>query len=130
MNDNTAFTSPAARPETYLSIDAIEAWQPDYGCSACGDEHAALALRAYAAAGLANAAIAKRMRLFGPDLEPLDIGWRDAALALARHGAVAGASARQIVLWLVYLADEVPAWPSDPDEIAAIVRGAIAETDR
>jgi hypothetical protein len=95
-----------------------------------GDEHAVLAVRCYAAAGLSNAAIAQRIRLFGADLEPPDIERYDAAVALARHGAVVGALARQIVVWLVHLACKVPCWPDDPHEIAAMVRGAMAEMGR
>ena len=117
-------------PPTFLTVDAIEAWRPDADCAASGDAHVTLAVRCFAAAGMNNTAIAHRMRLFGGDPEPPDIGGCDAALALARHGALAGASAHQIVLWLVRLAFEVPCWPDDPDEIAAIVRSAIAEAWR
>jgi hypothetical protein len=110
-----------------LTVDAIEAWRPDAVCIAAGDEHAVLAVRCYAAAGLSDAAIAQHLQQFRADLEPLDIGRYDAALAVARHGAVVGAPARQIVAWLVYLACEVPAWPDDPHEIAAMARAVAAE---
>jgi hypothetical protein len=113
-----------------LAAEVIEAWRPDAVCIAAGDEHAYLALRCFAASGLSDAAIARRLRRFGADLQPPDIGRYDAALALARHGALVGAPARQIVTWLVYLACEVPCWPDDPHEIAAMARGAMAEIGR
>jgi hypothetical protein len=114
-------------PSTFLTVDAIKAWRPDAVCIAAGDEHAYLALRCYAAAGLSDAAIAQHLRRLDADLQPLNIGRHDAALALARHGALVGAPARQVVAWLVFLACEVPCWPDDPYEIAAMARAAMVE---
>jgi hypothetical protein len=52
------------------AIFLIKAWQPDADCIAAGDEHAVLAVRCYAAAGLSNTAIAQRIRLFSADADP------------------------------------------------------------
>ena len=115
---------------TFLTVDAISAWRPDADCIARGDEYAVLAVRCYAAAGLSDTAIAQRIWLFGAEVGPPDIDRYDAALALARHGAIVGAPARQIVTWLAYLAQVVPGWPDDPAEIASMTRAALQEVGR
>jgi hypothetical protein len=114
----------------FPSIDALQAWRPDTHCVAKGDEYAGLALRCYAAAGLGDAAIAQRMRLLAGNDEVAVVRHQDAALALARHGVAVGASARQIVTWFAWLAHQVPLWPDDPEEIAALVRLALLEDCR
>jgi hypothetical protein len=113
---------------TFLTVNASEAWRPDAECIAAGDAYVGLAARCYAAGGLSDSQIAKRGRLFGTDPDPPER--LDAALALARHGALVGASARQIVAWLVHLALEVSCWPDDPAEIAAMVRAALRGVGR
>jgi hypothetical protein len=110
-----------------LIIEDVRAWQPDAGCIAAGDEYAVLAVRSYAAAGLGDAAIAHRIQLLTVELDPLDVGCDDAAFALARHGVIVGASARDIVGWLAQLALEVPGWPDDPEKLAWITRTALRE---
>ena len=115
---------------TFLTVDAISAWRPDADCIASGDEYAVLAVRCYAAAGLSDTAIAQRIWLFGAEVCPPVIDRYDAALALARHGAIVAAPARQIVTWLAYLAQVVPGWPDDPAEIASMTRAALQEVGR
>jgi hypothetical protein len=120
-----------AGQDAILSIKAIKGWQPDGACIATGDKHVTLAVCCYAAAGLANSDIAYRIRLFGAVADPPSIERYDAALALARHGAFVGASARQIVGWLARLALEVPCWePDDPAEIASMTCVALREAGR
>jgi hypothetical protein len=111
------------------TIDAIEAWQPDLICIRAGDEHASLTIRCWSAAGLSDRAITQRIRrFFGIETDPPER--YDAALALARHGAFVGASAREIVGWLARLALEVQCWPDDPDEIASMTCVALREAGR
>jgi hypothetical protein len=114
----------------FLTIEATTAWQPDVGCIVNGDEHALLAVRCYAAAGLSDAAITQRLRIFGAYADPPETGRYDAALALARHGAFVGAPPREIVAWLAYLALQVPCWPDDPEEIASMTYAALREAGR
>ena len=114
-------------PPTFLTVDAIEAWRPDAVCLAAGDEHAHLALRCFAGAGLSDAAIAQRLwQPFGATPECCD----DAAIALARHGALVGASAHEIVKWIAGLALVVPCWPDDPEQIAMMSAAALREAGR
>jgi hypothetical protein len=113
-------------PATFLTVNAIQAWQPDVHCISAGDAYAGLAVRTYAAAGLSDSQIAQRMRLDAA-ADPPFIERYDAAFALARHGARVGASARQIVAWLAHLAVEVPCWPDNPEEIASMTRAALQE---
>jgi hypothetical protein len=98
---------PRATDETLVDVanptllEAVEAWRPDPDCIAAGDEHCELAARCYAAAGLSDRLIRGRLLFFaGPEIDPLDL--YDAALALARHGAIVGASAPEIVAWLAF----------------------------
>lgn len=128
VGDGNATRNPGTVPDTYLSIDAIEAWQSDPDCVAAGDEYATLAVRSYSAAGLSNTAIAQRIQLFGTNPAPPER--YDAAIAVARHGAFVGASARQIVACLARLACEVPCWPTDPTELASMTRAALQEVGR
>jgi hypothetical protein len=54
-----------------LTIDAIEAWQPDLNCMRVGDQHIVLAVRCFASGGLSNRAIAQRVRrFFGIETDP------------------------------------------------------------
>jgi hypothetical protein len=116
--------------DSLLLIEAVRESQPDTDCIAAGDEHAELAVRCFAAAGLGDAAIEQRMRLFVVELDPL-VGCDSAAFALARHGVIAGAPAGDIVGWLALLALEgVPAWPDDPEKLAWITRTALGEAGR
>jgi hypothetical protein len=110
------------------TLAAFEAWRPDAGCVAAGDQYAGYAIRCYAAAGLSDAAVRRRyLRFAGEPIEPPEVDRHDAAVALARHAALAGAPKRQIIAWLTRLTVEVPCWPDDPDEIAAIARAAVRE---
>jgi hypothetical protein len=116
---------------TFLTVNAIKAWQPDPNCIRAGDEHVTLAVRCYAAGGLSDVAIAQRIRLFGDYADLPDIERCDAAVAVARHGAIAGASPREIVEQLARLALEVPCWlPDDPEQIAALTAAAMREAGR
>jgi hypothetical protein len=124
MLDTFASTLPDA------ILRAIENWRPDETCLGAGDEHVALAVRCYAAGGLANSEIARRIRLFGADADPQDIDQHAAARALARHAAIAGASPREIVELIARLALEVPCWPDDPEQIAALTAAALREAGR
>jgi hypothetical protein len=111
-------------------LAAIKRWQPDPQCLAAGDEHALLALRCYAAAGLCDTQITGRvLDLVGVSTQSdtPDIGHDDAAIAVARHCAIVGMSFSEIIEVLVYLAAEVPGWLDDPDAIASLVRSAITE---
>jgi hypothetical protein len=120
-----------AGPDTILSIEAIKDWQPDGTCIAAGDGHIILAVRCFAAAGLSDRAIARRIRLFGDYADLPDIERCDAAVAVARHGAIAGASAREIVELLARLSLEVACWlPDDPEAIAALTAAALREAGR
>ena len=112
------------------SIEAVRAWRPDPTCIAAGDEHVLLAVRCFAAGGLSDAAITRRLRQTATELEPLGFGRYDAVLALARHGAVTDAPATEIVGWLAQLALQVPCWPDDPEELASITRTALQEAGR
>jgi hypothetical protein len=42
-------------------VEAIKNWRPDETCLGAGDEHVALAVRCFAAAGLSNTAISRRI---------------------------------------------------------------------
>jgi hypothetical protein len=112
-------------------LEAVKAWQPDPDCVAAGNEYCLLAARCYAAAGLGDRSIRRRfLHYAGPEIDPPEIERHDAALALARHGAIVGASASEIVVWLARLAIDVPCWPDDPAEIAAMTRAALQEVGR
>lgn len=103
-------------------------WEPDDACLVAGDKYVLLALRCYAAAGLWDEAIDGRLlRQIGFAIEAQQMRHTDAAVALARHGAGAGVSVREIAVLLAQLAGEVPCWPDDPAAIAAIARAAVAE---
>lgn len=121
--------SDAPLLDTFFDIAAIKHWNPDRDCIAAGDEHVTAAVRCYAAAGLCNATISQRIRLFAVDADPPER--HDAAIALARHAAFAGAPARQIAGCLARLAIELPDWlPDNPDEIASLTRAALREAGR
>src|SRR5689334_18923829 len=117
MNNSATLTSPAALLDTYLSIGAIEARQPDPDCVATSDEHATLAVPSYAAAGLSNTAIAQRIRLFSPDVGTPERRRHCCATiwCLRRNTPTPDRGVPR------GLACEVPCWPDDPQEIAAIV---------
>ena len=112
-------------------LEAVEAWRPDPDCVAAGNEYCLLAARCYAAAGLGDRSIRWRfLHYAGPEIDPPEIEHCDAALALARHGAIVGASAPEIVAWLARLALEVPCWPDDPEQIASIALAALQAAER
>jgi hypothetical protein len=103
-------------------LAAVKAWQPDAACLAAGDEHAALALRCWAAAGLCDAQIMRRaLDLFGTT-DPRYV----AAIAVARHCASMDLTRNRIIAVLAYLAVHVPCFP-DADDIAEIAIAAVAE---
>lgn len=110
---------------------AIEAWQPDAECIAKGDEYLTLALRCYAAAGLCDAQIARRLLdLAGvstPDEYSIAIGPETAAVIIARHLALCGMCARDITLVLADCGGMLPAWPDDPDLLIHIANHAVEE---
>jgi hypothetical protein len=105
---------------------------PDAGCLSRGDEYVVLAQRCFAAGGLSDHGIASRfVARLGLEWAALSDDAPDtAAQAVARHGALSGIPERQIVQWLAWLSAELPAWPDDPDELATIARGAVAECAR
>lgn len=111
-------------------LAAVERWRPDPQCLAAGVEHALLAVRCFAAAGLSDQQIARRMLdLAGvsSDVNTAPVGDRsDAARAVARLCAIMDLPLRHIIAILAYLAAEVPGWP-DADENAAIAQAAVAE---
>ena len=116
----------AVQPTTDL-LSAVQAWRPDPACLSAGDEYVRLAVRAYAASGLSDPQIDERVRdLAGVASSDDTIERCDAAIATARHAALMGVAARQIVALLMHLEAEVPCWP-DADEVASIVQGAITE---
>ena len=109
-------------------LDAVEAWQPDAGCLGAGDEHLALTVRCWAAAGLSDTQIEDRVRALVPEAES-DIQRHDAAYAVARHCAFVRMPWQHIGQLLVQLAASVPDWrPTDPDDIANLDTAAVAET--
>jgi len=97
---------------------------PDRGCLVAGDRYLDWALRSYAAAGLSDEGIARRI---ADQVGPPPVHLSDGAWAVATHLAAAGATFNQIIDILVRLASEVPGWPVDPDELAYVARAAIAE---
>jgi hypothetical protein len=120
----------APEPSTDL-LAAVEAWQPDAACLAAGDEYLKLGIRCYAAAGLCDRQIDRRpldLAVISTEAETASDIWHDdAAIAVARHCAIAGMSFAEIIGILVFLAAEVPGWLDDPDAIASLVRNALAE---
>lgn len=93
---------------------------PDLRCIAAGDEHLDLAVRCFAAAGLSDRQLARR--IIDHQLAPTDL--HDAAVALARHCAVCGMRAREIALALADVAGALPAWPDDPEYLIWLAREA------
>jgi hypothetical protein len=128
--DSSATQNRGAPPNVYLSIEAIEGWEPESAGMATGDEHAIFAVRCYAAAGLGNTAIAQRIRNFGAEPDLPNIERYDAVLALSRHCALVGVPGRQIVTLFAHLTPYVPGWPDDPKELAAITHAALQEVGR
>jgi hypothetical protein len=111
-------------------LSAIEAWQPDQRCLAAGDEYVRLALRCYAAGGLCDRQIDLRLLQTGgvsqetitPELERFSAAW-----TVARHAAWVGQQPKRIAHLLGRLSIWLPGSPDDPDEIASLVRAAVAE---
>jgi hypothetical protein len=112
-------------------LAAVEAWQPDAACLAAGDEHALMAVRCFAAGGLSDRQITRRiLHRLGVSTEidtELGVWPYDAACAVARHAAVEGLPLRRIIAVLCELAVSLPGLPIEPNEIVAIARAAIAE---
>jgi len=109
-------------PETVTTATVETRGLPDARCIAFGDRYLNWSIRSYAAGGLSDYQIGARiLRL--PDVRADEI----AAAAVAHQCALMDLPARKIVAILAYLAAEVPCWPDDPDEIAAIVRAAVGE---
>lgn len=94
---------------------------PDQGCLDVGDNYLYLAVRSWAAGGLSDAAISDRLGSVMPATHT------DAAVAVARHLAIAGCDVMTIIEHLVELAVTLPAWPDDPDYIAHLAASAYAE---
>jgi hypothetical protein len=109
------------------------AWQPDAECLRAGDEYISLALQCWSGS-LSDLRIRRRLEHFAAlvaDDEPPDIGPSDAAIALARHCAIVAASPERTVQILARLSVAIPGWePTDPDEIASLVRAAYRRVDR
>jgi hypothetical protein len=97
-------------PTTDL-LAAVEAWQPDANCIAAGDEYAALMLRCFAAAGLSNTQIARRVLDLAQVSADVDTPIRrSAADAVAQQCAIIGVPLRHtIIAILAYLAAEAGA---------------------
>jgi hypothetical protein len=111
----------AVQPTTDL-LSAVQAWQPDPTCLAAGDEYVDLAIRCFAAAGLCDRQIDLRLGRTAPEIERFS-----AALAVARHAAWSGLRPQRIAHLLGRLSIWLPGSPDDPDEIASLVRAAVAE---
>ncbi|HEX3403695.1 MAG TPA: hypothetical protein VHT74_25560 [Acetobacteraceae bacterium] len=106
-------------------LAAVEAWQPDAACRAAGDEYVALALRCYAAAGLCDAQIIRRV-LDQVGIDAPDTDRYAAAVALARHCAKMDLPLNRIIAVLAHPAVHVPCFPN-ADDIAEIAIAALAE---
>jgi hypothetical protein len=120
--------SPAATRARPLAgsdlLTAVEAWRPDPECLRAGDEHLGLALRCYSSV-LSDLQLRRRLEHFAALVadEPSDRGPRDAAFVIADHCAIVAASPQLALQILADLSVAVPGWePTDPDEIAALVR--------
>jgi hypothetical protein len=106
---------------------AIQRWQPDAHCIAKGDEYAILMLRCWAAAGLSDKQIVKRiLRDLGVSGDLQEICYDTAAIVVARHCARVDMTLANIIAVLAHLVAEIPCWPS-ADEIAAIAQAAVVE---
>jgi hypothetical protein len=103
----------------------------DRACITAGDEYGNLQIRCYAAAGLSDQGIERRiLHRLGVSTEidtELGVWPHDAACAVARHAAVEGLPLRRIIAVLCELAVSLPGLPIEPNEIVAIARAAIAE---
>jgi hypothetical protein len=119
----------AVQPTSDLLLSAIKAWQPDPACLAAGEEYVDLALRSFAAAGLSDLSIIRRLlRCAGYALTHDDPPWPDEAMiAVARHAAFCGLPEQQIGRLLARLSTELPDCVRDPSEIASWVRAACQE---
>jgi hypothetical protein len=105
-------------------LTAVEAWRPDPECLRVGDEYVGLALRCYAGS-LSDTQMRRRLERFAELVadEPPDRGPRDAAFAVAEHCAIVAVSPQLTLQILADLSVAVPGWePTDPDDIAALVR--------
>ena len=117
----------AVQPTTDL-LSAVQAWQPDAACLSAGDEYVRLAIRCYAAGGLCDRQIDHRVRTSvssetdTPELERCSAAW-----TVARHAAWVGLRPKRIAHLLGRLSIWLPGSPDDPDEIASLVRAAVAE---
>jgi hypothetical protein len=98
---------------------------PDRDCVATGDRYLNWAIRSFAAGGLSNEGISRRV---ADQVEPPPVHLSDVLWSIAWHCAAGGLPFHQIIAVLVYLADEVPGCPDDPEELATISRWAIRET--
>jgi hypothetical protein len=109
------------------------AWQPDAECLRTGDEYVNLALRCWSGS-ISDLRIRRRLEHFAALVaadEPPEIGPSDAAIALAQHCAIVAASPERTVQILARLSVAIPGWePTDPDEIAGLVRAAYRRVDR
>lgn len=108
------------------------AWQPDAECLRAGDEYISLALRCWSGS-LSDLRIRRRLEHFAGLMadEPPDVGPSDAAIAVAQHCAIVAASPERTVQIFARLSVAIPGWePTDPDEIAALVRAAYRRVDR
>jgi hypothetical protein len=114
----------AIEPNDLLA--AVKAWQPDPQCLSAGDDHALLAVRCWAAAGLCDQQIVQRMFDLVVVSTEIDTAPDDVPIALARHCAAMGLSRNQIIAVLAYLAARVPLWPA-ADDIAEIAIAAVRE---
>ncbi len=119
----------APDPDFRDVLAAVEAWRPDAACLAAGDECARRALRCWAGALSDQQIVDRILGLVRVDtsIDTHNIGHYDAAIAVARHCAIAGMTFAEIIEVMVHLAVEVRCWPDDPDAIAYLVRNAIAE---
>jgi hypothetical protein len=118
VQDDIADVTEATR------LAAVQRWRPDPEVVHAGDRHAILALRCWAAAGLSDRQIARRMAELTPPAD--DTAAFAAATAVARHAAVVGLPLHRVVALLASLAAELPASP-DADELADIATAAVKE---
>lgn len=122
-------SEPGARSSELLTEDHFR--RPDPECLAAGDAHVGLALRCYAGAALSDIEMRRRLECFAAELadNPPDyIGPRDAAFAVAEHCAIVAAPPQLAVQILADLSVAIPGWePTDPDDIAALVRATYRE---
>jgi hypothetical protein len=128
-DDVTAFIRPVAERFTLYELQRIAASnpKPDQACLARGDSYGELQRRCYVAAGLSDVAVGRRvLSAHGFDTVPdLPRTPDDIAVDLADVAAWSGLAAGEIAHILGWLSANLPGFPDDPDELAAIVRAAL-----